>query len=257
VERPSGATLGPGVHRPVGATEDGAGVGRPTGAFPGPAYVVRPTGPTTGFTFRPLYQPPFRLGDRFPKNEAVHAGPGRTDFSVEAPPPVRRDRLDLLIEEPAPPRDLHTNLLIEEPAPPLRLRPDLFVEAPAPPRRERTDLSTDERTREIGIPAEPAIGPLTGEIVGGTFTGGATGTLYSWELERDWPDKWRVFDPLAYNQARFVTSGPLPRWSPPSDREWTVSGQASIGTTWSLLRDREWTVSGRAGYGPDWSALQR
>ena len=78
VSRPSGAVLGPGLTRTIGATPGpgvpravgaipGPNVERPTGPTPGPG-LVRPTGPTFGFTFEPIFFPLFRPGDLFPSN---------------------------------------------------------------------------------------------------------------------------------------------------------------------------------------------
>src|SRR5439155_10934625 len=89
VTRPTGSTPGPGVPRAVGATP-GPNVGRPTGGEFGPG-VERPTGATFGFTFRPLFQEPFRAGDRFRRREAVFAGDERSELSPEGA--VRPDLL--------------------------------------------------------------------------------------------------------------------------------------------------------------------
>lgn len=301
VTRPTGAEPGPGVNRTVGAIP-GPNVGRPTGASPNGRDLVRPTGPTSGFTFRPLFQPLFRPGDRFPLNEALRADGERGDLSTEAPAPARVTRPDLLTD--VPPRErarrpelpgerllpapllrlpaesgspgalLRPDLSTERPAPPRLLRPDLTTDAPPPARRERFDLSTDERTRSLGeslAGVTPTVGstgvvetapvPVAGTglqgIVGGTFTGGVVGTLYSWLLDADKRlGTWRLFDQPEYRAARFAPSGPLVRWSLLGDRGWIVSGRASIGPDWSTLRDRGWTLSGRAGYGPDWSVLR-
>jgi hypothetical protein len=274
------------VPRAVGATP-GPNVGRPTGAEFGPG-VERPTGASFGFTFRPLFEDPFRAGDRFPRNEAQHAGEERTDLSTEEFPP-RFDlltdgperfqplRFDLVIDAPLSDRlDLLTDVPAEGGRPDLRIdapqgdreelqpdaperfqrfRSDLSTEAPAPPPDDRRDLLTDTPL-EVPVP-EPPAPPPPGPIVGGTFTGGITGTLSSGELDADRRlATWRLFDDPEYHAARFATPGPLPRNGPLMDREWIVSGYANLPPAWSALTDEGgWTLRGRAGYTPDWSAL--
>jgi hypothetical protein len=283
-------------------------VTRPTGASPADPGVGRPTGPTTGFTFRPLFEEPFRLGDRFPRNEAARAGAERTDLDAEAltlefggradllpgprpdllpdrrldlvpdprfdllpearPDLLPAERFDLLPDrrEPrfdrfngdrGPGRELRSDLRADDPALSHPERQGLRADEPALPGAFRFDLRADQEAPEFfPEPVPPVIDGEPGEIVGGTFTGGAVGTLYSWLLE-DELGNWRLFDQSEYREDRFDVNRPLPRRSPLQVPAWKSSGQASVGPDWSPLREEQrWGVSGRAGYGPDWSVLR-
>jgi hypothetical protein len=184
----------------------------------------------------------------------MHAGNDRPDLTTEAPPaPDPFDHLDLLTNAPAPSRILRPDLSTEAPAAPRVERPDLTTDAPAPPPADRTDLLADLPSGVVPVlPVPPAMPP------GGFVWGRATGTLYSWLLDPDQHDTWRLFDQPYYRDRRFATTGPLNRWGPALNRSWIVSGRAGVGPDWSALSANEqWTVSGRAGYGPDWSALDR
>jgi hypothetical protein len=288
VTRPSGAVYGPGVTRSTGATPGpnvpravgptpGPNIGRPTGATPSEEGVVRPTGPTFGFTFRPLFQEPFRVGDPIPRDDATRAGRERTDLSterfellpaerfdmvVDAPPPVAVFRFDLLPDfPPASDRlDLHTDIpaatdradLIGDTNVFVPFRSDLSTERAPEPRDERFDMLID--TPSDAVPVGPPV--LPGPIVGGSFIGGRVGTLDSEALSEELAE-WRLFDAPEYQMARFSTRGRLSRESALEDRSWIVSGYANSAPGWSSFRSEDDGAMRRAGYGPGWSALRR
>jgi hypothetical protein len=257
----------------------GPNVSRPTGATPSEDGVVRPTGPTFGFTFRPLIQEPFRLGDVIPRDDAMRAGRERNDLSTETFPLLPAARFDTVVDAPPPVGEFRFDLLPEFPA--AVDRADLLPDLPAASDRTglridptatgpfRDDLSTERPAdppdprfdQLIETPSDPVpVGPpvLPGPITGGSFIGGSVGSLTSWLLDREMRETWRLFDAPEDQMARFGTSGPLPRESALDDRGWIVSGTANAGPGWSVLHpDDGWMTRGRAGYGPEWSALRR
>src|SRR5438045_2771968 len=100
---------------------------RPTGATFGPG-ATRPRGASFVFTFGPLLREPFRPGDRFPRNEARHAGEERTDLTPDEAP----IRFDLLPDAPERFQPFRADLPIDAP---LSDRLDLLPHVPADAQR--------------------------------------------------------------------------------------------------------------------------